>query len=259
MDRTFMEIAMREQMSWQYGAGLALTLAVLALLLLAIGPVGWRMGWWHYRFAFTWLMRYSAYLALGAIFVALLYFLLGRSGGMAGGAMAATALIMGMILAYIPWQFNHTGSSVPRIHDITTDTENPPQFSAVLPARAAENAATSVYEGAELARLQKEGYPDIAPLKVSLDADKAFAAALDVAKSMPGWTIVAADAPDHRIEASQSSRWFHFTDDIVIRVSADGSGSRIDMRSLSRQGRSDFGVNAARIRSYMAELRKRIA
>ena len=74
---------------------------------------------------------------------------------------------------------------------------------------------------------------------------------------MPGWSIVAADPATGRIEASQTSRWFGFTDDIVIRISGHGSGSGVDMRSLSRQGRSDFGVNAARIRAYMSALRKR--
>src|SRR5262249_26478987 len=76
--------------------------------------------------------------------------------------------------------------------------------------------------------------------------------ALDVAKPMTGWTIVASDADAGRIEASQQSRWFRFTDDIVIRVVGDEAGSRIDMRPTSRQGRSDYGVNAARIRSKSA-------
>ena len=70
-----------------------------------------------------------------------------------------------------------------------------------------------------------------------------------------GWTIVAVDESAARIEASERSRWFGFTDDIVIRVAATDSGSRIDLRSSARQGRSDFGVNAARIRTYLAALR----
>src|SRR5260221_12819139 len=78
----------------------------------------------------------------------------------------------------------------------------------------------------------------------TLPVTRAFNEALDVAKSMPGWTIVASDIDAGRIEASQQSRWFRFTDDIVIRVVGDEDGSRIDMRSTSRQGRSDYGVNA---------------
>jgi uncharacterized protein (DUF1499 family) len=247
------------RMSWsQGGAWLGLSLAVLASLSLAIGPVGWRMGWWHYRFAFAWLMTASAILALGAILVALGSILFGRSAiGTAGGAVGALALVMGIVLLYIPWHYDRLRKTVPRIHDITTDTERPPEFSTVLPARAAENAATAVYEGPELARQQKAAYPEIAPFRMPAAVGAAFQHALEVARAMPGWTVIAADPATGRIEASQTSRWFRFTDDIVIRVTADGSGSRIDMRSLSRQGRSDFGVNAARIGAYMGALKRR--
>jgi uncharacterized protein (DUF1499 family) len=248
-----------DTMSWsQGGALLGLGLAVLALLALAIGPVGWRMAWWHYRFAFSWLMTASAILALVAILVALASILLGRSAiGTAGAAAGALALLMGVVLLYIPWHYDRLRKTVPRIHDITTDTERPPEFAAVLPARVAENAATAVYGGPELARQQRAAYPEIVPLKMPAAVGTAFQQALEVARAMPGWTIIAADAGAGRIEASQTSQWFRFTDDIVIRVSADGSGSRIDMRSLSRQGRSDFGVNAARIGAYMGALKRR--
>jgi uncharacterized protein (DUF1499 family) len=247
-------------MSWsQVGALLGLCLAALALLLLAISPLGWRAGWWHFRFAFTWLMPASGIIAAGATLVALVTLLLGWSGlGARATAMAAVGLALGAALVYVPWHYNRLLSTLPRIHDITTDTENPPSFKAVLAARAAENAATEIYEGPDLARLQKAAYPDLAPLELHLTAAQAFEQALEVAKSMPGWNIVSAEPATGRIEASQASRWFGFTDDIVIRVTADGSRSRIDMRSLSRQGRSDFGVNAARIRAYMSALKKRL-
>jgi uncharacterized protein (DUF1499 family) len=246
-------------MSWSHaGALLGFSLAVLALLLLAIAPVGWRAGWWHFRFAFTWLMASSGVIAAVAAVGSLLALLLGWSELRAGGvAMAAIGLLLGAVLVYVPWQYNRTRSTVPRIHDITTDTANPPEFAAVLPARAAEKAASAAYEGPELAKQQKTAYPDLAPLELTSAPVKAFDQALAAARSMPGWTIVAADPATGRIEASQTSRWFGFTDDIVIRVAAHGTGSRIDMRSLSRQGRSDFGVNAARIRAYMRALKQR--
>ena len=247
-------------MSWsQIGAVLSFCLAALALLLLAIAPVGWRARWWHFRFAFAWLMTSSGFAAAAAAIVSLLALLFGGSHLEAGSlAMAAAALVLGAVLVYIPWQYNRLRNTVPRIHDITTDVETPPEFAAVLPARAAENAATAHYEGAELAKLQKAAYPDVAPLELALPQARAFDLALAVARSMPGWSLVAADPATGRIEASQTSRWFGFTDDIVIRVSAHGTASRADMRSLSRQGRSDFGVNAARIRAYMSALRKRL-
>jgi uncharacterized protein (DUF1499 family) len=234
-------------------------LAMLSLLLLALAPVGWRAGWWHFRFAFTWLMTASAAVAAAAVVVSLPALLMDRSQlSASAAAMAATGLVLGAVLIYIPWHYDRVRKRVPRIHDITTDVENPPEFAAVLLARAAENAAAAAYAGPAVARLQKAAYPDIAPLELRLSAAKAFDLALSAAKSMPGWEIVASDPATGRIEASQASRWFRFTDDVVIRVVPSGSGSRIDMRSLSRQGRSDFGVNAARIRAYIATLRRRL-
>ena len=244
---------------WETGAFLSLMLALLALLLLALAPFGWRAGWWHFRFAFTWLMTTSGVAALAAGIVALGVLLLGWSQLSPGRlTMAAIGLVLGAVLVYVPWHYDRVRKTVPRIHDITTDVENPPEFIAVLPARSAEDAATAVYAGPELARLQRAAYPDVAPIELPLSAAKAFDLALSVARSMSGWQIIAADPASGRIEASQTSRWFHFTDDVVIRVVGHGSGSRVDMRSLSRQGRSDFGVNAARIRLFMAALRERL-
>jgi uncharacterized protein (DUF1499 family) len=74
-----------------------------------------------------------------------------------------------------------------------------------------------------------------------------------------GWVIVAANDAAGPIEASDRSRWFGFTDDIVIRITPTSSGSRIDLRSSSRQGRSDFGVNAARVERYLSALHKATA
>jgi uncharacterized protein (DUF1499 family) len=198
--------------------------------------------------------------ALAAVLVSLLTLAVGRAALDARDlAFAIAGLALGAVLAYVPWHYNRLRSAVPRIHDITTDTTNPPPFQAVLSARAAEKAATEVYEGPELARQQQAAYPDLAPLVVEAPPAKAFDEALAAARAMPGWRVVAAEPGAGRIEASQKSRWFGFTDDIVIRVAAEGPRSRIDMRSLSRQGRSDFGINAARIRAYMGTLRRRLA
>ena len=113
--------------------------------------------------------------------------------------------------------------------------------------REAKDSNPSTYAGAETAALQKRGYPDLAPLSLALVPDKAFPIALATAKKM-SWTIVEADPTTRRIEASEHSFWMGFTDDIVVRVAETDTGSRIDVRSASRHGRSDLGVNAARIR-----------
>src|SRR5206468_2646762 len=132
--------------------------------------------------------------------------------------------------------------------------ENPPAFLAVVPLRTAEGANPVAYGGAKIAEQQKQAYPDIAPLILALPPTAAFNRALSTAQQA-GWTIVAADDATGRIEASDRSRWFGFTDDIVIRITAAGSGSRVDLRSSARLGRGDFGVNARRVRAYLAALR----
>ena len=139
---------------------------------------------------------------------------------------------------------------IPPIHDITTDTADPPAFAALLPAReAAPNGAA--YGGARVAAIQATAYPDIAPRRLDVPPAAAFERALAAARAM-GWTIAAADRGAGRIEASDRTPVFRFVDDIVVRIRPDGAGSRIDVRSVSRLGLSDLGKNAARIRRYLA-------
>jgi uncharacterized protein (DUF1499 family) len=237
-------------------AAMAVALAALSLLLLALAPLGWRLGLWNYRTSFTYLMASSAYVAIAGVCVAAVTLIFLRASvGRRGTWQAVAALVVSAVLVYVPWQWTRLAARVPPIDDITTDTVNPPRFAAVLPARQAEDGNSTVYGGAKLASVQKAAYPDIAPAILPMAPDQAFHRALDTATAMSGWTIVATDPERRIIEASQSSFWFGFTDDIVIRVEPDGSGSRVDMRSESRHGRGDFGVNAARIRKYMAALK----
>jgi uncharacterized protein (DUF1499 family) len=234
---------------------LAAVLAIVAVVLLALAPLGWRAGWWHFRFSLLTLLPWAAYCGIAALAVSVLALLLGRSRIQPRGvAIAVIAFIAGGLVAYVPWHYDNLRHTLPPINDITTDADNPPAFIAVVAARAAEGGNPVAYPGAKFAEQQKEAYSDIAPLVLALPPDRAFSRALDTAQRL-GWTIVTGDPIAGRIEASDRSRWFGFTDDIVIRITPSGSGSRIDMRSSSRLGRSDFGVNAARIRAYLTALR----
>ncbi len=237
------------------GLHLSLLLTAIAVLLLALAPLGWRVGWWGYRFSLLTLMPYAAYTGLAAVIVSASLLLFARRAiGARGSVMAFAALVAGGLVAYVPWHYRTLARSVPPIDDITTDTVNPPAFVALVPLREAEHSNRSTYAGAKTAALQKQSYPDIAPLLLTLSPEKAFVLALATAKEM-GWTIVATDLVAERIEADQRSFWMGFTDDIVLRITASGSGSRVDMRSASRHGRGDFGVNAARVRAYLTRLR----
>jgi hypothetical protein len=144
---------------------LALLLAIVSVVLLALGPLGWRAGWWHFRIGFFTLMPWAAYCGLAAIAVAALALLIGRRTTRKGHiAIAVIAVIIGAAIAYVPWHYDQMRGTVPSIHDITTDWDNPPQFQAILPLRQAESANPVAYEGAKVSDLQRKAFPDIAPL-----------------------------------------------------------------------------------------------
>src|SRR5690348_14524115 len=235
---------------------LALALAGVAVVLLALGPIGWRLGWWHFRFSLLTLLPWAAYVGLAAVIVSAVALVIGLSRRDGRGVtLALVALIGGGLIAYVPWHYDQLRQTLPPIHDITTDPDNPPTFVAIVPLRQGDGINSVAYEGAKISDQQRRAYPDILPLTVGLQPDAAFARALETAQHM-GWTIVASDKSAGRIEASQSSLWMGFTGDIVVRVAPTNSGSRIDLRSSSRYGRSDFGVNAERIGDYVTELRR---
>jgi uncharacterized protein (DUF1499 family) len=138
------------------------------------------------------------------------------------------------------------------IHDITTDTEDPPPFVALYALRQTTFNGPG-YGGEKIARIQKAAYPDIQPLDLADDPARAFERALHAARGM-GWRIVAAVPEEGRIEATATTPLLRFKDDVVIRVRSRGAGSRIDARSKSRLGKSDLGANAKRIRAYFRAL-----
>ncbi len=232
---------------------LALLLAVAAVALLAAGPLGWRAGWWHFRVAFRALMPGAFDCAIAAMAVAVVALLFARRVmSQRQVAIGALAFILGVAIAYVPWHYNGMRGMVP--NDITTDLDNPPAYVAVLALRKADHSQNAGDYKTAKAEQQRRNYPDIAPVTLARPPAEAFARALKMAQDL-GWTIVAADAEAGRIEASQRSRWFGFTDDVVIRITPAGAASRIDIRSSSRLGTGDFGVNARRVRAFVAALR----
>lgn len=248
------EAAGRAKRGWRDRiAGAALLLAALSLVALAAAPLSWRSGALPLMAAFGLLALAAIAAVLGAV-LAVIAVVAGRRrlGNLRLLLLAATVLL-GAAFVLLPLRIGL--SHAPAIHDITTDMEAPPAFVTALPAREAEDAATAVYGGPAIAALQKSAYPDIAPVILPLAPAKAFDLALATARAMPRWRITASDPAAGHIEASEASLWFGFVDDIVIRVAADGDGSRIDIRSLSRQGKGDLGVNAARVRAYIAALK----
>lgn len=232
-------------------ARITLPVAVIsALLLLGAGP-GTRFGLWEYGTGFL-LMRWAFFGGLAAALAALVLLAIPRTRRGAALLLVA-ALLIGTGTAWVPWNGVQTARSLPFIHDITTDSEDPPAFVAVLPLRA-DAANPPEYPGEEIARQQREAYPDVQPIEVTLAPAEAFARAERVAREM-GWAIVAIVPEEGRIEATATTFWFGFKDDVVIRVRPTADGSRLDIRSKSRVGRSDVGANAARIRRFVEAFR----
>jgi len=227
-------------------------LALLAGLGAALAGFGHRWGWWHYRTGFT-VLKAAAYIAIAAAVVSLAGLVVTRPLLLRQGMVLSLAgIIIGLLVAGIPWSWLRTVKQMPMIHDITTDMENPPKFIAVLPFR--KEAANPVeYGGPDIAALQHKAYPDIVSLRMKVQPDRAFEQALQAAREM-GWEIVDAPSKDGRIEATDSTFWFGFKDDVVIRITPETEGSRVDVRSLSRVGKSDVGTNAKRIRAYFNKL-----
>lgn len=230
-------------------------LAGIGLLLAAAGALGGRLDLLAPLAAFM-LFGIGALLALLAIVLLAIGLLLSRgsagamSAGRAWGALAVSALLIGFSLTQRP-----AVEGAPAIHDISTDLDDPPAFSETMrAAREAGGAQNPVdYAGEETARAQAAAYPDLQTLVLDAPPAAVFEAALAVAREL-GWDIVSSDAAAGRIEATATSRWFHFRDDVVIRIRPQGSGSAVDLRSKSRVGRGDMGANAARIREFLRRL-----
>lgn len=202
------------------------------------------------------LMTWGVYTAAAAALLAIVWVVAAAVTRSTEGLMSfILALVLAIGAAYFPLAMRDAASKVPAIHDITTDTANPPPFVAVAPLRA--NAPNGVdYKADKNVTKQQEAYPDIQPL-IAPDVAPAdlFKRAEATARAM-NWEIVAAEGAEGRIEATDTTAWWGFKDDIVIRVAAEGTGSRLDIRSMSRVGGSDIGKNAERIRAFLSRLKE---
>lgn len=235
-------------------AGLAtLLLVAAALMMVGAGPA-YRGELITLGEAFN-LLRNGIYAAGGAVAMSIIALLFSIVARRFAPALMATLVIVGAAaLLYVPWQHWQRAQDVPAIHDITTDMQNPPAFEALADAReAAPNAVD--YPGEAIARQQQSAYPMIKPLVVNAAPQMVLAAAQAEAEEA-GWRI--ARITDSRIEATATTRWFGFEDDVVIRLTEIDNGVQVDMRSASRLGASDVGTNAARIEAFLSALEARL-
>lgn len=227
-----------------------LLLALVAALLLLIAGPGTRLGWWDFRFGFL-LMRWAVYVAMATVVAGGLLFLV-KKPRRGPTALVVIALLVSLATAFVPMSLLQQARSLPRIHDITTDVVDIPPFVAIVPLRA--DAPNPIeHAGPEVIELQQSAYPNIQTYQTTATAEQVFAAALAVAQDS-GWRVVDQSPAEGRIEGFDTTYWFGFVDDVVIRIRTVDGSTHLDMRSKSRVGLSDVGKNAARIQAFIAAL-----
>jgi uncharacterized protein (DUF1499 family) len=231
---------------------------ILALLcaVAAVGSgLGYRLGLWHFRTGFE-ILKWSFFVSGATLLILLACMFFVQTKTRADSMIGITGIIICLVLVYVPYSWKKTLDAYPYIHDISTDTLNPPDFVIVDQLRAADDHSIE-YDGLEVAELQVKAYPDIKTLVIDGDIEKHLQSAENVLNDM-NLDIVSVDIESGRIEAVATSFLFGFKDDMVIRMTeTDGAQVAVDVRSKSRVGKSDLGQNAKRIRRFMEGLAAR--
>ncbi len=234
-----------------------MVLVLLAIFGALLAGFGTGEGWWSYGRGLAALTPVFVMAVVGTLIG--LYARFSRKGGK---GLSMVAVLLGLAFAAYLGNFARVASSVPAIHDITTDLADPPAFRR-LPLRADDFASipkTKRPGWAALApydrwrAIHADAYPDLRPLILPIPPAEALSNAVDLARSK-GWRIVSVDAASGRMEAIATTRFFRFKDNVVVRVRPAGTNSIVDMRSVSQVGISDLGANARRIRAFMTDLR----
>lgn len=223
--------------------------AVAALVFLGV-PLAIQLGLMDSDPGFRIFLIGSGLLGLLAVILGGIGLLRTREGsGRTGRGKAITGTLIGAAIAatFVAAALPPT----PAINDITTSPDDPPRFVAA--AKLEANQGRDMGYPEDFAAQQREGYPDLAPIEVASPPQETLDRVAGLFERY-GWEIVARDGEDLRVEATDTSRIFHFVDDIVVRVRPGDGGSVVDVRSKSREGRGDLGVNAARIRRLAGDL-----
>lgn len=227
-----------------------LKLTVIPLLLgFPIAVIFYRLQVWQMATSFQ-IIKFIGY---GSVIVLALALLLGlfalfRKQQDVAKSYALVVILLAMPAIGLSMQAAKA-KSLPFIHHVSTDTTNPPKFEAIVALRG-ESSNPLEYDREKLALLQKAAYPKVQPIISELNTEQAFTRAVDTAMSL-GWEVEAKNAEQGIIEAVDTTLLWAFKDDVVIRIQATTTGSKIDLRSISRVGGTDLGTNAKRIETFI--------
>jgi len=230
--------------------------SLLAVPVLIIAAFGHRAGMMDATPTYATMALGFSLAALGVIAAIAAFEGIWRDGRKGIGP-ALRGLLLGLLILVVPVVGAWKLVTHPRLTDISTDLDDPPEFLLALSNRPADAAPLEPPDEDE-AELQEEGYPDIVPRHYPVGTARVFEDALAIAEKS-GWTMLGSQKPEEpenagRIEAVDSTILFGFRQDIVIRIVPDGEGTLVDMRSAARNGAHDLGANAERIRTFFAQL-----
>jgi uncharacterized protein (DUF1499 family) len=237
--------------------------AVLSAMGFPLALAGFRLGLYQFGTSFK-LLNYSFYLAVAVLLVGLLLFFIHRRSKPTSSRNALIAVAISLIPIVGLGSQVFVASSVPAIHNISTDIVDPPQFRTIADLRGVgTNPLEYRIEGGNLGEIQRNAYPDIKTITADIDIASAFDKAVSIAENL-GWDIVDKsvdwktvsknEAKETIIEATQTTTLWQFKDDIVIRLRSNSqtpNTTYIDLRSVSRIGQSDLGANAKRIQRFV--------
>lgn len=250
---------------------ISLALTIIGPLIFVVAALGAKLGLWGWQFGLLILSFKIGPLVL--LIGAVISFLALLAAVLVNPRKGIVIAVIGLVVPGLAFgklmQTKGKAASLPFIHDVTTDTQNPPAFGDfITKEREVENANSADYIGKKapvtaadgtkseklVSALQTKAYPAIRPLVLNEPKDVVFGEALATAKSM-GWDIKEEDLDAGRIDATDTTFWYGFEDDITIRLRpSEGGGTIVDVRSLSRVGGSDLGKNAARVGAFLERL-----
>ncbi|WP_101760602.1 DUF1499 domain-containing protein [Oceanicoccus sp. KOV_DT_Chl] len=224
------------------------SLALILLVLMPLSALGTRFGLWPFTIG---LLLLSVSL-LGSLIIQIInaIWLLRKPSAGTKSALRLASLFALPPLVLMATMMKGGEGSRAGIHDISTDLDNPPVFVAAVAERGSESNPLEFK--AEVAAIQRTAFPDIDTLTTKQAPKQAFTKALAAAAAL-GWEVYAQDQQQGHIEAVDTTFWFGFKDDVVIRIQPAVDGSNIDLRSVSRVGRGDMGANANRIRAFNSQ------
>lgn len=228
-------------------------LALLSVVITVLAVLGLRLGVMPLALALFAGLGGGAIIGAIAIVISAIGLVMTLMSGRPGRGTALAAIFLSLAVVGPIGGAVMGGSSVPGIHDISTDLQDPPIFVAILAQRTPMHNSLDRTEPENLAELQLAAYPDLGPLLLDRHPGEAFEGVVSAIQAL-GWEIVSVAVEEGRIEATDTTLLMGFKDDIVVRVREEEGRALIDIRSASRVGESDLGKNAARIRALRAEI-----